>query len=658
MEERIKEIPLSRIKIRDAFWSPKQELLADVVIPFQEKILNDQVEGVEKSHAFANFRIAAGLEQGEFYGMVFQDSDVAKWLEAVAYSLIVKENRALEERADAVIDVIEKAQQPDGYLNTYFTIKEPEHRWQNLQECHELYCAGHMMEAAAAYYDATGKDKLLRVMERMADHIAGRFGPDRELGIPGHQEIEIGLMKLYHVTGKEKYRELAQYFIDERGKNPAFFKEEKEKRGWVHFGIDPENTKYNQTFAPVREQRTAEGHSVRAVYMYTAMADIAGCTGEEALLQACETLWDNITEKRMYLTGGIGSTGDGEAFTADYDLPNDMAYAETCASIGMAFFAREMLKQNPSNKYADILERELYNGILSGMQLDGKSFFYVNPLEVNPGISGVLHGYRHVIPQRPGWYACACCPPNLVRLVMSLGKYAWSASESTLYSHLYAGGSVEWDKATVTLETGFPWEGTAEYTVHPRQPGEKFVLAVRVPSYVREKTVDMNGTELNKFREREGYLYVEREWQEGDRLRITFPMPVRKIYCSPAVRDNENCIAIMRGPFVYCFEGIDNGDMLQEIRVSDSVNLTENISRDEPLKGMVILKGNAVRQQEQTGLYTEEKPEYVPAEVTAIPYYAWGNRGLNQMRVWMPRAMEPADFPAMAEAAVKACVRG
>lgn len=640
MNERIKEIPLSKIKIKDDFWSEKQNLIADVVIPFQEKILNDEVEGVEKSHAFANFRIAAGLEEGEFYGMVFQDSDVAKWLEGVAYSLVVKRDLELEARADAIIDVIEKAQQPDGYLNTYFTIKEPEHRWQNLQECHELYCAGHMMEAAAAYYDATGKDKLLKVMERMADHIAGRFGPDREAGIPGHQEIEIGLMKLYHATGKGKYRELAQYFIDERGKNPAFFKEEKERRGWVHFGIDPEDTKYNQSFAPVREQKTAEGHSVRAVYMYTAMADLAGSTGEEAMLHACEAIWDNITGKRMYLTGGIGSTGEGEAFTIDYDLPNDMAYAETCASIGMAFFAREMLKQKPSNKYADILERELYNGILSGMQLDGKRFFYVNPLEVNPGVSGVIHGYKHVVPQRPGWYACACCPPNLVRLVMSLGKYAWSASENTLYSHLYVGGSVAWEKAAVEVESGFPWKGEARYSVHPCHPGERFGLAVRIPSYVKEKQIRLNGMPFGQedcVEERDGYLVIGREWQEGDKVEISFPMPVRKIYCNSAVRENENCVAIMRGPIVYCFEGADNGERIQEIRISDDLDMKEYIESEGVLKGMVLLKGKARRQPAQEQLYTEEIPSSVPAEVKAIPYYAWGNRGLNQMRVWMPR---------------------
>ena len=637
---RIKDVNLSKVHVKDRFWSEKQRLIVDVVIPFQEQILNDEIEGVEKSHAFANFRIAAGLEEGEFYGMVFQDSDVAKWLEGAAYSLTVKPDMALEERVDAIIEVIEKAQQPDGYLNTYFTVKEPEHRWQNLQECHELYCAGHMMEAAAAYYEVTGKDRLLKVMERMADNISEQFGPGKRAGIPGHQEVEIGLMRLFHATGKEKYRELAQYFIDERGRNPDFFKEEKEKRGWEHFGIEPQDTKYNQSYAPVREQKTAEGHSVRAVYMYTAMADIAGVTGEKKLLEACETLWDNITQKRMYLTGGIGSTGDGEDFTIDYDLPNDMAYAETCASIGLAFFAKKMLNISPSNKYADIMERVLFNGILSGMQMDGKKFFYVNPLEVNPGVSGVLHGYKHVRLQRTGWYACACCPPNLVRLVMSLGEYAWSESEDTVYSHLYVGGSAELDKVKIDVESSFPWEGKVEYIIHPRQQDTIFTFAVRIPSYVKEKIIRLNGNDISnciekKVEEKDGYLYFSGEWRDGEHLSIEFPMPVRKIYCNTAVRENENCVALMRGPVVYCFEGKDNPWPLQELRIPEKTVFAVKTCKEGLLKGMVLLEGEGTLMKSDGSLYSEEKPVGMSIMLKAIPYFAWGNRGVNQMRVWM-----------------------
>ena len=305
-----READIKKVCVKDAFWSDRQKLIADVVIPYQEKILNDEIDGAEKSHAFANFRIAAGMEDGEFYGMVFQDSDVAKWLEGVAYSLADRPDDILEARADEIIATIEKAQQPDGYLNTFFTVKEPEHKWQNLLECHELYCAGHMMEAAAAYYEATGKDRLLKVMERMAENIAAHFGTEdgKERGIPGHEEVEVGLMRLYHVTGKKQYMDLANYFINERGQNPDYFSEEVAKRGWKHWGSDGKDQKYNQTFAPVREQKKAEGHSVRAVYLYTAMADLAAQTKDQTLVDACDVLWDNITQKRMYITAGIGQT--------------------------------------------------------------------------------------------------------------------------------------------------------------------------------------------------------------------------------------------------------------------------------------------------------------------------------------------------------------
>ncbi len=568
--------------------------------------------------------------------MVFQDSDVAKWLEGAAYSLCVKPDAELEKRVDAIIEVIEKAQQEDGYLNTYFTIKEPEHRWQNLHECHELYCAGHMMEAAAAYYEVTGKDRLLRVMERMADHIDSRFGPDKEKGIPGHQEVEIGLMRLYHATGEERYLKLAQYFIDERGQDPDYFVKEKAKRGgWTHFGSDPADTKYNQSFAPVRRQMTAEGHSVRAVYMYTAMADLAGTTDDDSLLEACDRLWDNITEKRMYLTGGIGSTSEGEAFTIDYDLPNDSAYAETCASIGLIFFAKQMLDIRPSGKYADIMERALYNGVISGMQLDGKRFFYVNPLEVNPGISGELFGYRHVLPERPGWYTCACCPPNLVRLLMSLGQYAWSESKDTIYSHLYLGGEAHLDKADIQVTSCYPSNGRITYSVSAKTE-QAFMIAVRIPSWAEDVILQVNGESVNlEEKTHDGYCYLERVWGKKDVIRLTFEMKPRRVYANTAVRANAGCTAIMRGPMVYCFEGADNGKQLQALRIPRNGTIEEEVCRDGVLKGKVLLKVQGIRMKSDGALYSGRPPREVPETLTAIPYYAWGNRGLNQMRVWM-----------------------
>lgn len=634
-----KEINVSQVTIKDDFWSKTQKLVTDVVIPFQEDILNDRVEGVEKSHAIENFRIAAGETKGKFYGMVFQDSDLAKWIEGVGYSLAIKSDKELEKRTDEIINSIAKAQQKDGYLNTYFTIKEPEKRWQNLLECHELYCAGHMMEAAVAYYEATGKDKLLRVMERMARHIAERFGIDKERGIPGHQEIEIGLMKMYKTTKKQEYKDLARYFIDERGRNPVYFKEELEKRGWVHFGqygMDAEDTQYNQSHTTVYEQKEAVGHSVRAVYMYTAMADLAAEDKDERLFEACETLWNNMVNKRMYITGGIGSTVSGEAFTIDYDLPNDTVYAETCASIGLVFFAKQMLKSRAGGKYADVMERALYNGIISGMQLDGKKFFYVNPLEVNPGISGVLYGHKHVLPERPGWYACACCPPNLVRIMTSLGKYAWDESEDTIYSHLFIGQDARLEKADITIESRYPWTGEVDYRVKSKSD-KPFTVAIHIPGYVKDEKVTVNGEVFDiESNKKDGYLYIHRIWADADSIEIRFELPVRKVYANQNVMEDAGCVALMRGPIVYCFEGIDNGSNLQSIRISNIENAKISMVDEGVLSGNVILKLKGSKLVSSEELYSEEPPRVEEVSITAIPYYTWGNRGVNQMRVWMP----------------------
>ncbi len=630
-----KEISLNNVKIEDGFWSQIQKTVIDTVIPYQEKILKDQVSGAAKSHAIANFRIAAGLEGGEFYGMVFQDSDVAKWLEAVAYSLAINPDEELERRADDIIEIIGKAQQEDGYLNTYFTIKEPDRRWENLHECHELYCAGHMMEAAVAYYQATGKDKLLHIMERMADHIGNRFGPDKEKGIPGHQEIEIGLMRLYHATGKEKYRDLAQFFVDERGKNPNYFAEEKKKRGWSHFGLDPKDTKYSQCHLPVREQKKAEGHSVRAVYMYTAMADLAAEIKDQSLYDACVRLWNNMVNKRMYITGAIGSTPAGEGFTIDYDLPNDTGYGETCASIGLIFFAKQMLDINPSNYYGDIMERALYNGVISGMGLDGQHFFYVNPLEVNPGISGELFGYRHVLPQRPKWHACACCPPNLARLLTSLGKYAWSEGEDTIYSHLFIGGELSLEKADIKIETNYPWEGRIVYKVSGKVKDE-FQIAIRIPAWAKNTSIRLNGEEIRLSSSiKDGYAYIKKGWDKNGVIEVTFDMPVRRIYSNTKVGANAGCVALMRGPLVYCFEGIDNGDELQSLRIPRKGQIRILPYDRDLLKGIVPIEVEGIKLIGEGSLYSEIPPEEKPVILKAIPYYAWGNRGLNQMRVWM-----------------------
>jgi len=606
-------IDLKKCMVQDEFWTPFQELIKNVVIPYQKAILEDKIEGVEKSGAIQNFRIAAGLAEGDFYGMVFQDSDVAKWLETVAYSLEREPNPELEAYADEIIEIIGKAQQSDGYLNTYFTIKEPNHRWQNLQECHELYCAGHMIEAAVAYYEATGKKSLLSIMQRMADHIYNRFGPDKYRGIPGHQEIELALLKLYRVTGESRYRDLAGYFINERGTEPNFFSEESDKRQWKHFNLDPEDRLYSQNHAPVREQKTAEGHCVRAMYMYTAMADYASETGDKTITDACRTLWNNIVNKRMFITGGIGSTSEGEAFSIDYDLPNDMAYNETCASIGLVFFARKMLDMEPDSKYADVMEKALYNGVLSGIQLDGKRFFYVNPLEVIPGISGKLFGFKHVLPVRQGWYACACCPPNVARLLTSLQRYIWGTTNETIFAHLFVGGTSRFGiGGGVEIETitKFPWEGSVKYVIKPDQESSKFTLAIRLPGWSTQTKVTQNGEYVDiEAIDKNGYLYFEREWKFGDTIELMLDMRIRRIYANTAVRSDANCTALMRGPIVYCIEQADNGPLLSAIRLPRTSEITYKIFENGKLTGMTYLEAEGIRlSSKDDSLYSEEPP--------------------------------------------------
>ena len=622
----IREIPLNRVRITDAFWSPRQRLMTDVTIPYMEKILRDEVPGAEKSHAISNFRMAAGLETGEFYGMVFQDSDVAKWLEAAAYSLALKPDKELEARVDDVVALIGRCQQPDGYLNTYFTVKEPENRWANLLECHELYCAGHMIEAGVALHEAAGKDELLHICIRLADHICDRFMQVE--GVPGHQEIEIGLMRLYHATGNAKYRDMALRFLDLRGQDPQWFEKHTPKHPGVHYGgydIIVEDTAYNQSDVPVREQTVARGHAVRQLYMLTAMADAAADTGDAELIAACDRLFDNITQKQMYVTGAVGSTPHHEAFTVDYDLPSDRCYGETCASVAMTFFAHNMLAIKPDGRYADLMELELYNAALAGMSLDGKRFFYVNPLAVDTRVSGVVPGYEHVLPQRPAWHACACCPPNLARLIASLGKYLWSEDDDTVYSHLFIGSEAETRYGRISMISGYPWEGKAEYTIHD---GGRFTLAVHVPQHAEKLCLRINGTAVTCITEN-GYRRLARDWKPGDCVSVTFDMPVRRIHADPRVRDAAGKVALARGPLLYCMEGADHDAALSAIALSESAAV------DTTVEEMVVLQAKGIAECASDRLYSVDPVRTKPVQIRAIPYFAWGNREPGDMQVWV-----------------------
>jgi DUF1680 family protein len=628
------DLSLHNVTVQDNFWSPYISLVRDVVVPYQWEALNDRIEGTEPSRAIRNFKIAAGLEQGEFYGMVFQDSDVAKWLEAVGYLLELQPDPELEKIADDVIEIIAKAQHADGYLNTYFTLKEPDGRWTNLAECHELYCAGHLIEAAVAYSNATGKNRLLDVAIRLADCIDEAFGPEegKIKGYDGHQEIELALMKLYHATSNDKYLRLASFFLDQRGQLPHFYDEEYERRkGAIHF---PElrmakDRSYSQAHLPVRMQQTAEGHAVRVVYMLTGMADVAAEIGDEGLLQACRTLWNNIVTKRMYITGAIGSMAHGESFTLDYDLPSDTAYAETCASIGLIFFAQRMLKIEPKSEYADVLERALYNTVIGGMSRDGKHFFYVNPLEVWPEANRVNKNFEHVKVERQQWFGCACCPPNIARLLASLGSYIYSVKDNTVYSHLYIGSQIQLELAGQTVAS--------------------FKLALRIPDWSGEPDIRINGERLtiSPDQRKDGYVHIDREWSPGDILHLVLPMPVQPMKGNPLIRETIGKIAFQRGPMVYCLEEADNGPNLHQLVVKSDAD-KQVVFESGLLGGLQSITVPAYRIRED-GWADKLYQANIDMELEAttarfIPYFAWANRGSGEMRVWVAETMASTKF--------------
>lgn len=638
-------IALKNVNIEENFWSRYVELIRDTVIPYQWEVLNDRIPGVTPSHSIKNYRIASGLEQGEFQGMVFQDTDVAKWIEAVAYSIETKPDPELEKTVDGVIDIIEKVQQPDGYLNTYYTLKEPGKRWTNFRECHELYCAGHMIEAAVAYYEATGKRKLLDIMCRFTDYIDSVIGPEpgKMKAYPGHQEIELALVKLYKVTGNEKYLKLSKYFIDERGKEPYYFDIEAKKRGNVlHY---PEfakfDRKYAQTHLPVRQQTTAEGHAVRAVYMYGAMADIAAETGDTELLEACRRIWNNIVTKRMYITGSIGSTEFGESFTCDYDLPNDTNYSETCASIGLMLFAYRMLQIEAKSCYADIMEKALYNSVISGISLEGNSFFYVNPLEVWPEACEKNPSKHHVKTYRQKWFGVACCPPNIARLLASIGQYIYSMHKDEIYTHLYISSETEINisesKVKIKQETRYPWDEKVMISVSLDEEKE-FSLLLRIPGWCDNAKICINREEINVCNTKvNGYAKLKRIWKNGDVVELVLPMMIQRIKAHPNVRTNIGKVALQRGPVVYCLEEIDNGPSLHEIVLPHKSELKSEFD-DNLLGGITVITAEAQRYNSpwEDELYKANvESQYRPVTVKFIPYYAWANRTSGEMMVWI-----------------------
>ena len=630
-------IELKNIKINDDFWNNYIELVRKEVIPYQYKALNDEIDGAEKSRCIDNFikasKTVKDIKEGKnvpvfpvdkweyndensdeksFKGWVFQDTDIYKWLEAVAYSLQNHYDEFLFNEAIKCIDLICSAQLDNGYLDTLYIINDRNKIFTDLRDKHELYCFGHLAEAAVAFYNATGEDKLLKATCKFADLICDIFNENGKRGYGGHEIAELALVKLYNATGKRKYLETTKFFISERGKKPYYFDLEK--------GYDRKDNSndyfYNQAHTQPVNQKEAVGHAVRGVYLYSGMADVARAYNDDRLFNACKSIWDNIENKKLYITGGIGSTVDGEAFTFDYDLPNDLAYCETCASIGLMFFARRMAEIEPDSKYANVMERALYNTVLSGMAEDGKSFFYVNPLEVLPEACHKDSRKSHVKPVRQKWFGCACCPPNLARLISSIGEYCCTESNENIFIHLYIGSEIKSDKADIKIISDYTDSGKVAFDIKCKKD---FTLALRIPDTCKGFDISL------PYTEKKGYAYIK--INSDTLIDIQFDFPIRLIKCSNLVRENIGKVAVMKGPVVYCIEEADNGKNLQLLRLCEN----PDFRYDKPY---IIAHGK--RERVDTSLYSEYKsPEGEECEIKFIPYCKWGNRGENEMSVYI-----------------------
>lgn len=584
----IEQIDFSHVKINDNFWSPRLSKHVSATLP----VCIDQIEN--QTGRIRNFENAAKGE-GEHSGIFFDDSDVYKALEGMAYSLINNPDPELEKKADEWIDKFAAAQQPDGYINTFYTLTGLDKRWTNMDK-HEMYCAGHMIEAGVAYYQATGKRKLLDVCIRMTDHMMSQFGPGKRHWVPGHEEIELALVKLYQTTQEQKYLDFAYWLLEERGHGHGTMGDEGK---W-----DPV---YYQDIVPVRRLTDISGHAVRCMYLYCGMADVAALKNDTGYIAAIDRLWDDVVHRNMYITGGIGSSRDNEGFTEDYDLPNLDAYCETCASVGMVLWNQRMNQLTGDSKYIDVLERSLYNGALAGISLGGDRFFYVNPLESK--------GDHH----RQEWYGCACCPSQLSRFLPSIGNYIYASSDDALWVNLYIGntGQIRIGETDILLtqETDYPWDGSVKLTISTSQPLEK-EIRLRIPNWCKTYDLSINGKRINVPKEK-GYAVIK-DWKSQDVIALDMDMPVEIVAADPHVKENFGKRAIQRGPLVYCMEEIDNPVYFDQIQLSPSTTFQTAFASDI-LNGIKTIKTNGRAQS-----------------ATFIPYYAWDNRKAGKMRVWIP----------------------
>lgn len=611
----MRAVPMSQVEIRDQFWEPRQQTNRSITVPhlFSE---------LERAGNIPNLRLAAERKREGYQGPVYMDSDLYKAMEAAAYVLQLYPDDPIREKLDEVIGILERAQTPEGYLNSYFQVVAPERRWTNLRDDHELYCAGHLIEAAVAHYEATGSDRLLKVAARYADYIDSVFGdaPGKRLGYCGHPEIELALFRLYRATGEKRYRDLARFFLLNRGKK--IFAQEH------NIPLEQYDGTIWQDNVPLTEHREIVGHAVRAAYLFAGATDLVAETGDERVLQMLLRVWENTISRRTYITGGIGNEARHEGFTKDYDLPNRTAYQETCASIALIFWAHRMGLLLEEARFFDALERALYNGALAGIALDGKNFYYVNPLESD--------GTHH---RRP-WYACACCPPNIARLIASLGGYLYAQTDSDLWVNLYvesrAKVALAGREVVLQVRTNYPWEGTIEVQVVEGAPVE-FGLHLRIPDWCAQPRLMLNGKPL-PLEIQKGYAVVRRHWQPEDRLTLELPMTPVWMEAHPRVEADRWQVAIQRGPLVYCLEEIDQPAPLERMAVDTSSPLRY---RWEPnlLNGIGVIEGGAVVLDDDSAwgnrLYRPLTPRQ-RATFRAIPYYAWHNRQPCPMRVWMP----------------------
>lgn len=622
--------PLSVDKVEvGGFWGPRQ----DVICATTARTLLDRCIQAGMLDQVDPDRPNPGLvipftHNNTVTTQMFWDSDFGKSIETAAYALHRRPDPDLQALVETVIDAYERLQQPDGYLNSWYIRIEPGQRWTNLRDRHELYNAGHLIEGAVAYFHATGRRRFLDILCRFADHIATVFGPgaDQRQGYPGHPELELALVKLGRATGQQRYLDLARFFIDERGRQPSYFDAEAEQRGespdQFHFGT----LEYCQAHKPVREQTEVVGHAVRAAYLYAGMADVATEFADDSLTAPLERLWSHLTDRNLYLHGGFGPSASNEGLTFDYDLPNETAYAETCAAVALVFWASRMLGRGPDARYGDIMEQALYNNALAGLSLDGTRFFYDNPLESRGG--------HH----RWTWHRCPCCPPNIARLVASVGAYLYGIAEDEIAVHLYTSSRADCTLAAgrvvLSQSTDYPANGRIKLMVAPEAQMD-FTLSLRVPHWADRAQVTVNGA-AQDMTPQTGYLRLQRRWKPGDEVVLTLDMTPRRVFAHPSVTGDQGRVALMRGPLLYCLEEVDNGADLNSLILSDTADLTAGPPGD-PGNSIPLTAPGLREQPAGAALYCTQPPQRRQALLTAIPYYAWDNRAPGAMLVWLRR---------------------